>query len=397
MKYNFTPVRDDHKDALNDMRNLLRHGVDSKGKFVSVSDALTYTDQAVVKRAIEEIILTPTQPNLVGSFLVRTASIPTTSRMIAVRTLGALDAIDFAVSEEGEYTEVSAGRGNGSMIELRFQKYGALLKISHELIEHSSWEMISAQIQELVNALARHRDQKIMQLITSSGIVVFDNKTPNASFKGRTTGRNITGAGNGSITHENLIDMYSVLTMNGYTPRVLLCHPMHWAMFAKDPIIREAGIMKGDLSTFLRSTINPQNPYDVLKQIPGARRELTDRESEVVATSKPEMPSYSPLSGLTVITSPLVPYDPTARTADVIMLDPDHTAILGIAQPLMIDEWDEKRNDIRVIKFCEKWSLEALDNGRAIAIARNVSLNPNEMNVNPQLVINDIAPINPKD
>ena len=400
MKYKFTKVEDSEQPALRDALSLLTHGTDTKGEFVKVSDALSMPNAgSIFKRAIEEIILAPIQPNLVGSRLVRTTFMENVGRTVSVRTLGAVDRFDFSVAEEGEYPEISAATGNGSMVELRFAKYGCKFKISEELLEYSTWDLISYQIQQVAAAMARFRDGEIFKMIFGRGLVVFDNLNPSASVVGRTGGRDITGAGNGSMTNEDLIDMYAAIVANGYTPKVIVCHPLHWAMFAKDPILRESGIMKGDISQWLNSTLNTFNPYSKLPSAAdGARADV----SQDVATllddqSKPQIPNYNPISGLTVITSPLVPFDPIARTGDIVMLDPDNSGILAISEPLNLDEWDEKRNDIKVIKFREKWALEVVDSGKAIAVARNVSFSPNELFVNPQIVMDNVVPIKRKD
>lgn len=398
MKFKFTKVTDEQKPVLNDIKSLLLHGVDTQGNFMKVSDALNLPNSGTVfRRAIEEIVLSPLQPNLIGSQLVRTTFVDNVGRSIAVRTLGAVDMYDFSVAEEGEYPEISASAGSSSMIELKFAKYGCKFKISDELLEYSTWDLISYQIQQVVYALARYRDKKIFEMLAGRGMPIFDNINPNTAVVGRTGGRDITGAGNGSMTHEDLFDMYAAIVANGYTPKVVLCHPLHWAMFAKDPILRESGVMKGDISAWLQSTLNPTNPYKGLPDLNGLRAPLTGTEAELMDTSKPTIPSYSPLSGLTVLTSPLVHFDRDTRTGDVIMLDPDNSGILAISEPLNMDEWEEKRNDLKVIKFREKWALEVVDAGRAIAVAKNVSFSPNEIFVNPQIVMDNAQPIKRKD
>ena len=398
MKYKFTKVEDSEQPALRDALSLLTHGTDTKGEFVKVSDALNMPNAgSIFKRAIEEIILAPIQPNLVGSRLVRTTFMENVGRTVSVRTLGAVDRFDFSVAEEGEYPEISAATGNGSMVELRFAKYGCKFKISEELLEYSTWDLISYQIQQVAAAMARFRDGEIFKMIFGRGLVVFDNLNPNAAVVGRTGGRDITGAGNGSMTHEDLFDMYAAIVANGYTPKIVLCHPLHWAMFAKDPILRESGVMKGDISQWLNSTLNPVNPYQKTGQIPGITQPYDGQTAELLDESKPTLPSYSPLSGLTVLTSPLVHFNRETRTGDVIMLDPDNSGILAISEPLNMDEWEEKRNDLKVIKFREKWALEVVDAGRAIAVAKNISFSPNEIFVNPQIVMDNVAPIKRKD
>lgn len=396
MKFKFTQISDEQRPLVDNAKSLLINGVDTEGQFMTVSDALNVPNSGtIMRRAIEEVILAPIQPNLIGPRLVRTTYVNSPSRTISIRSLGAVDMIDFRVPEEGEYKEISASTGAGSMIELRTSKFGCKFKISEELLENSTWDLISYQIQQVVNAMARYRDKEIFKLLEGRGTVVFDNLNPSQALVGRTGGRDITGAGNGSMTHEDLFDMYATIVNNGYTPKIVLCHPLHWAMFAKDPILRESGIMKGDISQWLQSTLNPNagSVYNQLPTIGGTRAQVSGDARHLLDTSGPTLPSYSPLAGLTVITSPLVSFDPVARTGDVYMIDPDNTAILAISEPLNIDEWDEKRNDLKVIKFREKWALEVLDSGRAIAIARNVSFSPNEIFVNPQIVMDNVAPI----
>ena len=397
MRYKFTKIDEDQKESLENAKSLLIHGTDSQDVFMTVEDALNMPNSgSIFKRAIEEVILAPAQPNLVGSTLIRTTFVQAQGRTLSLRTLGAIDLMDFSVAEEGEYPEVSASSGGSSMVELKFAKYGCKFKISEELLEYSTWDLITYQIQQVVNAMLRFRDKKIFEMLFNRGVVVFDNVTPSASAVGRTSGRDITGAGNGSMSNEDLIDMYATIVMNGYTPRILLCNPLHWAMFAKDPILRESGMMKGDIGQWLKSTMQSTSPYDVLPRIPGAgtmNREFTGEEADIMNTSKPNIPTYNPLSSLTVVTSPLVPFNRVARTGDVLMLDPDNSGILAISEPLNLFEWDEQRNDIKVIKFREKWALDVIDSGAAIAVAKNVSFSPNEVFVNPQVTINNVAPI----
>lgn len=396
MKYKYTKLPSGTDAQLDNAKNLLQHGTDAEGEFMTVEDALNMPNAGLVfKRAIEEVILAPMQPNLIGAQLIRTTFVEQGGRSISVRTLGAVDLIDFTVPEEGEYKEISAATGGGSILELKFAKFGCKFKISEELLEYSTWDLINLQIQQIVNAMARFRDKAIFNMLFSRGIRVFDNKNPSDALVGRTVGRDITGAGNGSMTFEDLITMYSVVQQSGYTPNVLLCHPLHWAMFAKDPILRNAGFMKGDISQYLGTMMNDNSAYNHAPYSPklGVRRELTPEEHVALDRSTPTLPSYNPISGITILTSPLVPYNETERTGDILLLDTNNSGILAISEPLNLTEWDEQRNDLKVIKFREKWALDVVDNGKAIAVAKNISFDSNEMFYNPVPVIDNISPI----
>lgn len=399
MKIKYTQIPQDLQPQLENAKSLLQHGSDAQGEFITVEDALTMPNAGLVfKRAIEEVVLTPKQPNLIGSLLVRTTFVTQPGRTLTLRSLGAVDMLDFSVPEHGEYREVSAAIGGGSIIELKFAKFGCAFKISEELIEYSTWDLINLQIQQIVNAMLRFRDKAIFNMLFSRGIRVFDNKNPNEALIGRTVGRDITGAGNGSMTFEDLITMYSIVQESGYTPNVLLCHPLHWAMFAKDPVLRNAGFMKGDIGQYLNSMMKEGSPYDNAPSSPAlnVRREMTPAEMVSLDTSTPTLPSYNPISGITILTSPLVPYNPTERTGDILLLDTENSGILAISEPLNLTEWDEQRNDLKVIKFREKWALDVYDNGKAIAVAKNISFDSNEMFYNPIPVVDNIPPISRK-
>jgi hypothetical protein len=153
----------------------------------------------------------------------------------------------------------------------------------------------------------------------------------------------------------------------------------------------------------LNSQVNPYNAYDRIgpwndtrEMANGSRQNLSAGEQDLLTTSRgPTMAGLrgTPLAGITVLTSENVPYDPVTKTASVLMIDTENSGALIIAEDLMIDEWDEKTNDIKVIKLREKYTLASLAGGEGIAIARNVSLEPNEMFVNPQVHVDNVQPI----
>ena len=97
-----------------------------------------------------------------------------------------------------------------------------------------------------------------------------------------------------------------------------------------------------------------------------------------------------------MIPSPYVPYDEATNTASIIMLDTRNTGVLVTNEPLTIDGWDEKANDLKVIKLREKYALALYDQGRAVAIARNISLEPNEIFNNPQITLDNLPVISRK-
>ena len=392
MKYKFTPVAEDSQHLVDTYKSLFAHGFDESDEVVTVKDSLSIPNNGVlIKRAIEELIIAPSMPDLIGEQLIRTTYMLNSPSNISFRTLGAVTAVDFEIAEGAEYPEVGVGMAGSSSMQLTFAKFGCKFKISEELLQQSNWNLIGYQVQQVVNAMRRFRDRKIFEVLFMRGTVVFDNLNPNASLIGRTSGRDSTGAGNGSLTNEDLIDMYATVTRKGYTPTVILCHPLHWAVFAKDPVIRESGMLKGDLGQWIKKSYDdPESkaPATLMSDISRSSTQINPKDAHL-------LPTYNPLasSGLSIVTSPLVYIDDVQRVGDIIMLDPNNSAMLAIGEMLNITEWDEERNDMKVIKFKERWALSVVDNGEGIAVARGISLDANQVIVAPQTVLTNVAPI----
>jgi hypothetical protein len=76
-------------------------------------------------------------------------------------------------------------------------------------------------------------------------------------IKGVTTGRNYKGQLNGSMTVDDIFDMYAAVLLNGFVPDTMLVHPMAWLMWVKDPVLREFAIQAGGGSFFAQFTGNP--------------------------------------------------------------------------------------------------------------------------------------------
>jgi hypothetical protein len=329
---------------------------------------------------------------------------------IVIRTLGNVTEVTFDIPESGEYPEIRPGVTQGSVVQAKYSKSGCKLRITEELIHASQWNMIEMLIREASKALGRWKEKKIFNMLTNKGTLVYDNANPNAAKIGRTTGRDIHGVGNGSMTQDNLIDMYSALLTEGYIPNVILVHPMMWAMFAKDPVIREAGMIKGDITQWLTSQINPINPYSKIRPWTqtsragnGDRQDLNAPETALLESGRagvaPRVPSYSPLSGITIIPSHYMPFDAATKTSTLIMMDTTRAGAIVVNETLMLQEWDDMERDMKTVKLREKYALALYDQGRAIAVARNISTAPNEIFVNPQVILDGgkITPIKPKD
>ena len=52
----------------------------------------------------------------------------------------------------------------------------------------------------------------------------------------------------------------------------------------------------------------------------------------------------------------------------------------------------EQTREITAVRLKESYSIDVIDGGLGILVAKNIPLVPNELFINPQVVINDLTP-----
>ena len=74
------------------------------------------------------------------------------------------------------------------------------------------------------------------------------------------------------------------------------------------------------------------------------------------------------------------------------MVDSDNCGIIGQSMPVTMDRWSDPERDIENVKLKEAWGLGTLEQGKSIAVARNVGTdrNYNFENVN-QATLSEIT------
>ena len=122
---------------------------------------------------------------------------------------------------------------------------------------------------------------------------------------------------------------------------------------------------------------------------------LTQEERQGTQTSTFEFPSYFPSSatGLRILPSPHVPFDAVAKTTSIIMLDSNNTGAIVVAEDPTMEEWRDQSVDITKIKIRERYGLTVFNDGQAVAVARNVSIEPNEIVLPPQATVANLPKI----
>ncbi|HLD91518.1 MAG TPA: hypothetical protein VI911_11020 [Patescibacteria group bacterium] len=378
--------------------------IQGEDSVVTVSDLVTSPDVArFIPQVVEQVVREALEPNLViVPNLFQEVRLERGSR-VQIGALGALTASE--VAEGGEYKENDMQMDGGDMVAVTVSKHGLMIRVTDEMISDNQFDVIGLWLRAAGRALARHKEQYAMRKINEFGIDIFNNTTPANAMYGSTSGRDITGAGNGSMTPENIWDMYAELLMRGFTPDTVLMHPLAWRCFMSDPEMREQVLNGATVATRQMpagSTTSgwgtSHNGYGLRTQATGA----TTVDPIAVGTSGKLgasawvntlnalgatmniAPKFLP-GPLQVLVTPYVVYTPPATAAatpysgrtTITMVDSSRCGVLVTRDPVSTEEFDDPARDIRALKIKERYGFAALEQGKSVVLARNVAIAKN--------------------
>lgn len=400
------------KDAAS-MEFVWRTGRDPQsGGLVKLTDAISVPDAPLLlPKVMSNVVREAQEPLLVGTSLLQRIQY-SYGQTITFPAVGALTAADIA--EGQEYPEQRLQMG-GSTVTATIGKSGVAVKITEEMVRYSQFDVIGMHLRAAGRALARHKEQKIFNMIRRMGVAVFDNVTPANSLKGITTGRDLSGAPNGSVTMDDVFDCFAQVMTQGFMPDTLLMHPLSWVAFVKDPTLRMFALMSGGGTFFANwsGSVNQQYAANASqgglgvgagqnviapgdRAGPGTPSDLTDFSQ--VMNSAPQLPSYLGMS-FRIIVSPFVPFDPRTRLTDIYMFDSRELGALVVDEDVMTEAFDDPKVEIRKIKLRERYGVAILHEGQAVATMKNVHVVPNEVVLPAQATLDvassSLGPIDP--
>lgn len=373
-------------------------GEDKKPVLVQVpmKDALSSPDapyffQVTVENFVREAV----EPVLVGAKLLQRINYKA-GQIITLPSVGATYAAD--IDEGSEYPERSLNFGPGVKI-ATIGKSGLAIKVTEEMLRYSQYDVIALNLRAAGRALARHKEQKIWSMLSKVGTVTHDNHAPSDSVFGVTTGRNITGAANGSVNIDNIYEAYGQMMLNGFVANALVVHPMTFVMFATDPYLKHlalsgnggayfngpAGIMNSDpwaagqLGKFAPQSQNGTHPNAL------AGNYSPNIQLNQGITEGLKLPNYLGLP-LTVIVSPFVPYNPATRLTDIYMVDTNNIGALIVDEEPTMDTIEDKLRDLTKIKIRERYAIAPLNDGKGVCVMKNVKVTGNQL-ITPALAV----------
>jgi hypothetical protein len=338
---------------------------DQKITYGDLCDALSTPDASVlIPKVISNIVKEAIEPLLVGTSLLQTIRF-SAGQQITFPAAGAFTAED--IPEGGEYPERKLEVAG--TVTAFIGKSGVKVRITDEMLRYSQYDVMGMHIRAAGRALARHKETKIFNMILNEGVIVFDN---DVAAK-QTSGRASDGTGNGTITLDDLLVMYSKIVEKGFIPNALLMSPLGWLVFARDPILRAFGFANGGP---IFSPLQGQ-PGLAKSWYQGGMNVGPVASAPNVASTYANVPNLFP-APLRIIVSPFCSYTAangsTPAKTDIMMVDTNELGILVMDEDVTTEEWDDPNRDIRSIKFRERYGLGILNEGQAVAVARNINI-----------------------
>ena len=357
---------------------------------LSIEDAITSAELGPwVKHSIVEIMMEPMEPMLNLTPLLDTIPAPDGITEFRLPALSAFTV--HKVTELEGYREERVTTGGG-MATAAIDKWGVMISLTQEAIKASNWNLLGYLAREAGRAFARRKETEIAKHITNISVPAFDNLNPSQSTLGITTGRDITLSANGTLTMDDLFNAYHLLIQRGFVPDTLICHPLTYLMFVRDPVLRAFTFMNGGgplFGNYSGSAVNVSGVPDAVKGVLSkgfSRGQLgtgadssapTLKDFNVNAlSSAPNLPLGLPFP-LRIVTSRFMPYDPATKLTDIVLCDSRSLGALIVGSGIVADEWEDKYFETFKMKWSEKWGLFMYNEGQGVITLKNVLCDQN--------------------
>jgi hypothetical protein len=312
-----------------------------KGELVSVKEALTTQDASIlIPRVVTGMMREAAEPIMIGSQLLQTVRL-TEGRSIEFPSIGAMRAHD--IGETQSYLEETVDFQLHRTQEVKVGKSGMVVRVTDEMINDSQWDVIGILVRKAGEAMARLKEEKIFIQFSKHGHIVFDNDIRQKYPEAGTNGYDIDGHMNNTMSTEDMIDMFIAVMTNGYQPSDLIMHPLTWSVFFKNELIESLSYAALGGSQITNLQISPES---VQGRIPFS---------------------------ININFTPFAPFNFETKKFDMYVVDKSNIGILLVKDPLSTEQFDDPMRDIQTIKVKERYGIGVLNEGKAVAAARNLA------------------------
>ena len=147
---------------------------------------------------------------------------------------------------------------------------------------------------------------------------------------------------------DDFLDLIIAVYNNEYTPTDLVLHPLAWTVFARNGLT-------GSLTAPMDKQAKPESPNATFKLGP-----------ESIQGRIP--------FAFDVNLSPFSPIDKDAKTFDIFCADRNNIGVQIVKNDLKTEEFRDPARDIRNVKVTEAYGYGTYNEGRALCVARNISM-----------------------
>lgn len=320
----------------------------------------------LIPRVLTTLIREAVEPEYVLTPLMTRVSYSHGTR-VSFPTFGALNGAAIDLAEGEEYPEATMEMGGQT--DCIIGKSGIALKVTEEQMRYSLFDIIGMNIRACGRALARHKEIKVANLITTNGTALIDNT--DAAVKS-STGRGANGGYNGTLTLDDIFYAWATMVNTGFIPNTFIMHPFAWKIFAEDGISRLFGFTNGQPGMIWQlAQGSPGNAPQWRQTMLNQNTYVDDPEN--LAKTFTRVPSLFPTS-FNIIVSPFMPFTESTSVTDIVMCDINELGILVVDEDVASDEWTDPARDIKKMKFRERYGLAVKNDGRGIGLLKNIKI-----------------------
>lgn len=341
----------------------------SKGR-VTVQETLHSTDAVkLIPKVIEGQLREAAEPVYLATRFMKTIQVNDgASAVYVIPVVGELTAHE--VAEGGRYNEstVDFNTLENGTYEVRVKKIGLKVALTEEAVTDGAWDIMSINIAKMGRAMARYKEEWCFNSFSDHGHVVFDNALRGQMPEAGTNGRAADGSYNDTMSTEDFIDMILAMMGQEHTPTDIIMHPLTWVVFARNSMI-------GNGMTYGAFGAQDVHPWGATQGTPGFAGLAANQGPQKYILTPDQVQGRLPMP-LRINFSPFVRFDKVNKKFDMYALDADNVGIIAQKDALTTDNWTDPERDIRLIKCKERYGVAIIDNGKGIAVARNLAVAP---------------------
>lgn len=338
-------------------------------KHFSIKETIMTTDVVdLVPRIIESKMIEAEDTQSVISPFFTKVQAGNTNGTVVVPIIGELQAHE--VAEGGAYNDeaVEINTLEYNSIEVRPKKIGLKVTLSEEVIMDSYWDIMEANLSRIGGAMARYKDEWCAREFSEHGHIVFDNALAAQNPDAATTGLGEDSLPNNTLSVEDFMSMCLALMANDKTPTDVIMHPLCWLVFARNAMVGQ-GLTFGAMGAM---NVNPFGTTQGTGGFAGLSNNMGPQQF-VLNESQARFNLPMPIN---VILSPRVKFDKQNKTFDMYVIDRNNIGAIVQREDLSVEKWTNPEIDVRIIKAKERYGIGIMDNGKGIAVAKNISAMP---------------------